>query len=1181
MAVVRLLIAITTYSLAFILMSCTCSQEEQKEPDAITQVPSGITVQLDRLFYATNDILSVELDLSTLQAVSGPFHVIVANNETLDFEIVELQSIGGGRFAATDMITITDGSAQTGTPEDGMLALTAGEMLTATFLIDKNTSAFANFEENMVSDYAFGQADPAGTGTTFVEPELALTEDETAPAASDKQVGTLLPTDGWPVQIATQEVILFPLDDRQLEDFLATTGGRVLSSYDMVRDDPRGPQIKSYLIEVDPSTVPVRHLEQLRNIFEEDGRLLASRSEALSMYTFILFYKLEGYVLAANLRLQAQTEPQLTGSDAADVANTMRMIPARTTDTACIPGDPTRPCVLNVPAIWSYLAMSDRDERRINVAVLDMGFATNPDFRAPATGEMIECKISASLFGGEGGFRCEPGAAQGKPTVGNSFFGDKSWHGTGVVTVLGGVVGNDFGAAGVGGQVVVPSLYKFDAGSYAFEMGLAMRLATDQGASIINISAGYPCTILTNIGPDFGICSKAGRAAMCAEVVAAAAVTAAVICAVGTAVPILGPIACAISASSVIATTSACIAAYKFYGDLRGPMESGVRYAANAGVPVVTIAGNVANRDNLPPVLRDFIDIDDHRTERWQLMPAMAPEAIVVGATDNQLINEHYFGDRVDIWAPTASHYFAPEDTDDPASALIRDRISATSAAAPYITGVIAAMQAANPNLDRNSFALREACKPGTNFKGSGVGNLCRDITMRIKNILTDDANSFDNAELVAFGRENQPVERRRFVDGLSAVLAATRVPLPDMTAINQFRFQTFRSPVRPEPLLPDFIALGYDRSLNFSEILPNAAQDDPATAAVILLGETVTGTVVTLSPHDGTGAQVPADQDWFAMTLPGAQGQGRLVQVTATLTYPRVFGRPNLISDPDCFDIPSKHCLVRFQQGPTMQTPEENRDVYAIIGAAGETVHFAVTGDRSSDNVYRLTIDPTSVALSPDVQIIVPTAQDALSVCADELILFGAEANYPGLTGLPVAPLQIRWTVDGVVVPDAISLPSDPPGFHGVAIKFEPGLHAVQVMAYNDAALVDLVTVDARECTDQSPVVSIVSPADGTELGVEGTDPTTGFTFVDVTLTGIGIDPEDGQLPASALIWSTDRADIQAEALGTGDQISVRLFSDKLCSDVEHVILLHAVDSNGNPSNVARLVIRIKHQIC
>ena len=149
-------------------------------------------------------------------------------------------------------------------------------------------------------------------------------------------------------------------------------------------------------------------------------------------------------------------------------------------------------------------------------------------------------------------------------------------------------------------------LYKYDALAYVFEVGAGMRQATRDGASCINISGGYPCNILLDIGPDFNICTAGGRAGICAVVTAAAATAAAAVCAATAWIPFAGAIACGAATSGVVAATTACLSTLAF-GNLASPMRSGAIEAFRNGVPVVVSAGNALSRETLPEVIRDLV----------------------------------------------------------------------------------------------------------------------------------------------------------------------------------------------------------------------------------------------------------------------------------------------------------------------------------------------------------------------------------------------------------------------------------------------------------------------------------------------------------------------------------------------------------------------------------------------
>jgi hypothetical protein len=99
-------------------------------------------------------------------------------------------------------------------------------------------------------------------------------------------------------------------------------------------------------------------------------------------------------------------------------------------------------------------------------------------------------------------------------------------------------------------------------------------------------------------------------------------------------------------------------------------------------------------------------------------------------------------------------------------------------------------------------------------------------------------------------------------------------------------------------------------------------------------------------------------------------------------------------------------------------------------------------------------------------------------------------------------------------------------------------------------------------------PEASIVDPASdsGTsnpDLVYDGFDIGLQLWYTDVTVEGLGQDAEDGILTGALLVWKTNRTDIQPEMLGTGENPTIRLYSDD-CFGVEHEVTLEATDSNG-----------------
>ena len=109
---------------------------------------------------------------------------------------------------------------------------------------------------------------------------------------------------------------------------------------------------------------------------------------------------------------------------------------------------------------------------------------------------------------------------------------------------------------------------------------------------------------------------------------------------------------------------------------------------------------------------------------------------------------------------------------------------------------------------------------------------------------------------------------------------------------------------------------------------------------------------------------------------------------------------------------------------------------------------------------------------------------------------------------------------------------------------------------------------------TDSPPEATITEPATDSGTGngdytYDAYDSDLELWYKDVTLVGTGMDLEDGALSGDSLVWKTDQTAIQEEVLGTGESVTVRLYSDD-CFGVTHVITLEATDSSEQTTESA-----------
>ncbi|MBT8451381.1 MAG: hypothetical protein KJO40_05370 [Deltaproteobacteria bacterium] len=99
-------------------------------------------------------------------------------------------------------------------------------------------------------------------------------------------------------------------------------------------------------------------------------------------------------------------------------------------------------------------------------------------------------------------------------------------------------------------------------------------------------------------------------------------------------------------------------------------------------------------------------------------------------------------------------------------------------------------------------------------------------------------------------------------------------------------------------------------------------------------------------------------------------------------------------------------------------------------------------------------------------------------------------------------------------------------------------------------------------------PEATIVQPDMDSETSnpdyvYDGYDMDLELWYKDITLEGTGIDLEDGTLTGEALQWKTNQTAVQAEVIGTGENPTVRLYSNN-CFGITHIITLEVTDSDG-----------------
>lgn len=873
-----------------------------------------LEVRLNQLYYRAGDAASPALFIHGGQLAAPELGLVLVAPQSHDLEVLTVtRADNGARYAAAaGLIVSASNPGGAVTKLDGQLSLQPNETFFAFYYPDPNRDQAVLHGEQIVADFGI-MTDPSFDALTpVVAPELALTADELQPPPGALPVGTVMPAGGLPVRIATDELIIHPRDDGELAEFLQATGGQVVLTDLLPGERTTRLRPSLYLVRVNPALARVDRLPQMLSLFQKTPRpLLASSPDALRICALALEHRLQGRRVGVNPRLQWMDRPRWDQGRGQPLRDRV--------------SDSFRNVLLQMPKAWSFMALWDRDTNTVPVAFLDQGFSTNSDFRTP----LQQCDMTAGslLESGEVEFVCGGDSAIGPPTTGASFFGDRVWHGNGVVTVAGGIINNGYGSAGTGGQVVVPMLYRYDASAYVFEIGLGIRRAVLDGAAVINISAGYPCRIVSELGVSFGVCDTAGQVGFCVALETYLTVAAGEACAEAaliSAIPLVGPfiadnLACGEANLLVAAAPLACVGLLAA-GDVRGPMEEAVAFAVERGVPIVASAGNVIPPSVLPESVRGFVNLDNTRVEDWQIVPASIDGVICVGAAENPdpailtWQNAHFHGDRVDVWAPTPSFYYAPPGLDaiEPDPDLHeRESLSGTSAAAPYIAGLVADVMALNPALN--------PLNPALTVEGR------RAIPQAIRDLLVNTAWTRDELENL-LGVVDPTGRRRNLVRPVETLRAAA------------------------QGLIPDLAGLGYDRSVNFCEYNDASGHDAKRFArslGVLNVNRTHTGTILTIPRADPSGTRF-GDADWYSFTLPPNPPQGEglyrgYVQVITPDT--NLWGRVTL--DGDGFE------RVEFPHDLPPSAGETLREWRSPLYFNGATRTFRIHREDEDDNVF------------------------------------------------------------------------------------------------------------------------------------------------------------------------------------------------------------------------------------
>ncbi len=297
----------------------------------------------------------------------------------------------------------------------------------------------------------------------------------------DKTVAAAKSEGGITHLFIANEMLIAPKDQAELDGFLARTNG-ILIGNDAVPEAPQGsgvqikPEFKiptQYIVKVDPSRFDLANLNSDAQKSGLSGATLFSSDSAARLLAGVVHEKANGLKVSPNFvaegsDLLRSTQEQPIGGSFDNAFTYSRFF-----------NTGSRSSVLQM----YQLVAAQGPARRSTVAIVDGGFWLD------GTGRSLSADLPGTPL--QYDFNGDDYIADGMGLASCSGGSSCPWHGTGAAHVAVGAVNNRFGAAGTGGQVADPMLFKtsLDWGQTA----RAIRTAVAWRADVISMSFGAGC----------------------------------------------------------------------------------------------------------------------------------------------------------------------------------------------------------------------------------------------------------------------------------------------------------------------------------------------------------------------------------------------------------------------------------------------------------------------------------------------------------------------------------------------------------------------------------------------------------------------------------------------------------------------------------------------------------------
>src|SRR5688572_2672055 len=326
---------------------------------------SPVQLKLDKRFYSAGETVGASLTLKAGATMIHPF-IILVSPRTGDAEGVKLRSGSNGMYETETRVKLDPSSVKG--KNDGVLAVQPGEVIVAYYYNtdqkNKNPQNKAA-QPDIVCEFAFVRGNENYRANLMINKSLALQQNEAVENAA-----TLLVEGQVPVQVASNQLIFYSNNDQQWKEFMQYSNCKLVATIP-------GGNAKTgatYLVEVPVKEQNLNDLGQLRQFLGFKQKLLSSNEETMKLLQFCAIANLDGYAVSLNPRLQFNSADAKATLDYFSNPGTGDNMPISFQQN-----------ITSIQKVWNYMAIWDRDNMRVNVAIIDMGFNTNQDFRNAST----------------------------------------------------------------------------------------------------------------------------------------------------------------------------------------------------------------------------------------------------------------------------------------------------------------------------------------------------------------------------------------------------------------------------------------------------------------------------------------------------------------------------------------------------------------------------------------------------------------------------------------------------------------------------------------------------------------------------------------------------------------------------------------------------------------------------